>query len=267
MSAALASKFRSLHEQDSVLILPNAWDAASALLQQSCGAKAIGTSSAALCWSLGYPDGSALPVAELIDATRRISRCLTVPLTVDIEDGYSPMPDEVADLAVAIREAGAVGINIEDGSGSSALLAEKIASIRRRVGPDDLFINARTDVYLRSLAKSQEAVSMVVSRVLQYASAGASGLFVPGLTSLQDASHISSASRLPLNLMALPGLPSIESLRSSGVRRVSAGPALFLAAFRKVTDDTNALLQGDMAAMFANRLQFAEVNALFGQQR
>jgi len=191
---------------------------------------------------------------------------LAVPLTVDIEDGYSFTPDKVADLAAAIREAGAVGVNIEDGAGPSELLAEKIAAIRRRMGPEDLFINARTDVYLRSLAKGQEAMSMVVERARQYSAVGASGLFVPGLTSLQEVTHVAAATPLPLNLMALPGLPTSDELRSAGVRRLSVGPALFLSAYRKLLDDTVTFLQGDAAAMFTNSLQFGDMNELCSQQ-
>jgi 2-methylisocitrate lyase-like PEP mutase family enzyme len=262
MAIDLSTAFQSLHGQDSVLLMPNAWDAASALLQQRCGAKAIGTSSAALCWSLGYPDGSALPARELIDALQRISRRLSVPLSVDLEDGYSANPAEAADLVVAIRDAGAVGINIEDGVGASELLVEKIAAIRQRIGFDDLFINARTDVYLRSLAEGDAAVAMVAARARQYADAGASGLFVPGLTSTRNAAQIAAATSLPLNLMALPGLAGVDQLRSAGVRRLSVGPALFLSAYQNLNSLTAGLLCGETEPMFVNTLQYAEMNQL-----
>lgn len=266
MVSALVSTFQSLHEQRSILMLPNAWDAVSALLQQRCGAKAIGTSSAALCWALGYPDASQLPTMELLGAVRRISRRLEVPLTIDIEDGYSSRPSEVADLAVAIREAGAVGINIEDGMGHSELLAEKIAAIRTRLPPEELFINARTDVYLQSIATGQEAVSLVVERAMLYSSAGANGLFVPGLTALPAIAHIADSTSLPLNVMALRGLPTGEEIRTAGIRRLSVGPALFLSAYRKLLDDTNSFFAGDSAQMFMKPLSFGDVNDLCTQK-
>jgi len=228
MPSPLAAHFRDLHHRHEVLLLPNAWDAASAHIQARAGAKAVATSSAALCWALGYQDGGALPVGELLSAIRRIVRTLAVPLTVDIEDGYSDSPEEVAELAAEVLRCGAVGINIEDGTAPSEILAEKIQAIRSRTGAAELFINARTDVYLRSLApEGPEAMAMVKVRAKDYASAGADGLFVPGLVQTADAEQIASATRLPLNLMLLPG--------------------------------------GEGARIFSRALPFASVNALFAQ--
>lgn len=137
MPSPLAAHFRDLHHRHEVLVLPNAWDTASAHIQARAGAKAVATSSAALCWALGYQDGGALPVGELLSAIRRIVRALAVPLTVDIEDGYSDSPEEVAELAAEVLRCGAVGINIEDGTAPSEILAEKIQAIRSRTGAAD----------------------------------------------------------------------------------------------------------------------------------
>lgn len=263
MPQAYASHFRSLHTQRSVLLLPNAWDAASALVQARAGAVAIGTSSAALCWALGYRDGGALPVGELVSAVRRIARSLKVPLTVDIEDGYSEEAETVAKLVVEIKKAGAVGINIEDGSGSSDVLASKIEAIRSRIDASELFINARTDVYVRSIAQGLEAVSLVTSRAARYAASGADGLFVPGLSDLAETAQIAKSTELPLNLMALPGLPALESLRSAGVRRLSTGPALLLSAYADLEKSTSAFLGENTDALFHNALSFASTQQLF----
>lgn len=226
------------------------------------GAKAIATSSAALCWALGYQDGGALPVGELMSAIRRIARTLAVPLTVDIEDGYSDNPGEVAELAAEIVQCGAVGINIEDGTAPSEILAEKIQAIRSRTGAAELFINARTDVYLRSLAP-EGPEAMVKARAKDYASAGADGLFVPGLVHTADTEQIAAATRLPLNLMLLPGLPDAEKLGRAGMRRLSAGPAVFLSAYAQLEADTTAFMAGEGARIFSHALPFASVNALF----
>lgn len=266
MPSPQAAHFRDLHHQHEVLVLPNAWDAASAHIQARAGAKAIATSSAALCWALGYQDGGALPVGELMSAIRRIARTLAVPLTVDIEDGYSDNPDEVAELAAEVFQCGAVGINIEDGTAPSEILAEKIQAIRSRTGAAELFINARTDVYLRSLAQEgPEAIAMVKARAKDYASAGADGLFVPGLVQAADTAQIASATRLPLNLMLLPGLPETEPLRLAGMRRLSAGPALFLSAYAQLGEYTTAFMNGDGAKIFSPALPFASANDLFAK--
>src|SRR5262249_22983793 len=107
--------FRRLHEGPEVLLLANCWDAGTARLTASLGARAVATSSAAVAWSHGYPDGNALPVARLLDTVRAIARVVEVPITVDVEGGYASDPDAVADTVTAVVEAGAVGINLEDG--------------------------------------------------------------------------------------------------------------------------------------------------------
>src|SRR5580704_5829160 len=111
--------FRSLHQGPAVLVLPNAWDAGTARLIESIGAKAIATTSAGLAWSRGYPDGNALPIEQLVAATRDIARVIRVPLTVDVEGGYSDDPGAVAELVARVLDVGAVGINIEDGDASA----------------------------------------------------------------------------------------------------------------------------------------------------
>src|SRR3546814_2747312 len=152
-------------------------------------------------------------------------RVVSVPVTVDIEDGYSDDPLAVADLARAIAEAGAVGVNIEDGGGAPALLVDKIRAIREPDGAAPLFVNARTDVYLRGMASGDEAVAMTVERLTAYRDAGADGGFVPGLASAEDAAKIVAAvPSLAINVMAMPGLASLDALAQAGVRRVSAGP-------------------------------------------
>ncbi|MBA2672438.1 isocitrate lyase/phosphoenolpyruvate mutase family protein, partial [Ramlibacter sp.] len=182
--------FFSLHAAAQPLVLPNAWDAASAALFQDTGATAIATSSASLAWALGYKDGGGLPRQELMGAVERILRVIGIPLTVDMEDGYSDDPAEVAALAAQLAQAGAVGINLEDGSKPPAVLAAKIAAIRGKLDAGSFFINARTDVYLRSLAPAGAQVPMAVERAQQYRAAGADGIFVPGLRVAAEVAQI-----------------------------------------------------------------------------
>ncbi|WP_267960091.1 isocitrate lyase/phosphoenolpyruvate mutase family protein [Shewanella sp. AS16] len=154
-SASLLQTFTLLHSHRVPLLLPNAWDAASAALLQMAGAPAIATSSAALAWSLGYADGGALPRAALLHAVEGIMRVSKVPVSVDIEDGYSHEPRAVAALVADLLALGVVGINLEDGCRPPALLVDKIGAIRASASSREVFINARTDVYLRDLAAGE----------------------------------------------------------------------------------------------------------------
>lgn len=265
MTVPSHTQFFALHTQPSPLLLPNAWDAASAALFQRAGARAVATSSAALAWSLGYADGSTLPRQELLAAVARIQRVLSVPLSVDLEDGYSDCARQVADLVVDLAHLGVAGINLEDGAQPPHLLVEKLAACRRALGENALFINARTDVYLRGLASGEAALDLTVKRAQAYHVAGADGLFVPGLSRIEDAAFIAAHTAMPLNLMLLPELPSIAALFAAGVRRFSAGPANFLLAYGHTFTATAALLEAQHAqGVFAgSALDYAEVNALF----
>jgi 2-methylisocitrate lyase-like PEP mutase family enzyme len=177
-----AERFRRLHSEG-LLVLPNAWDAGSARLIESLGAKAIATTSAGVAWSHGYPDGDTLPLPLLRATVADIARAVRVPVSTDVEGGYSNDPAAVGETVAAVIEAGAVGINIEDGSGATDLLCAKIERAKNaaeRLGVD-LFVNARTDVYLRGLAAKERRVEETLARAERYRSAGADGIFVPGL--------------------------------------------------------------------------------------
>jgi 2-methylisocitrate lyase-like PEP mutase family enzyme len=256
--------FRRLHESG-LLVLANAWDAGSARLIESLGAKAIATSSAAVAWSHGYADGDLLPVPLLVATVEKITRMVKVPVTVDVEGGYSSDPSAVADTVAAVIDAGGVGINIEDGIGEPDLLCAKIdrskaAGTRLAV---DLFVNARTDVYLRSLTAGDHRVEETLARADRYRAAGADGLFVPGVTDPTEIRAISSAARLPLNVLARPGLPPALELEALGVRRLSAGSAIATAAFGTIASLAVEFLQrGSSEPMAAGAMPYAEINAL-----
>ncbi|MBX3727458.1 MAG: isocitrate lyase/phosphoenolpyruvate mutase family protein [Xanthomonadales bacterium] len=254
--------FHALHQQATALVLPNAWDAASARLLDAAGAPAVATSSASLSWSLGYPDGGALPRHELLGAVARILRCIAVPLSVDIEDGFSADPAAVADLASTLAGMGVAGINLEDGGGEPSLLAEKIRAIRASETCRTLSINARTDVCLRQLASGEAAVDLVVRRGRAYRDAGADGLFVPGLSLAAEVAGIAGAVGIPLNLMWLPGLPDRTALETAGMRRLSAGPAPFLVAYAQFERSVAAWTEGAADALRVDGLSFARMDAL-----
>lgn len=266
MPPSLHAQFAALHDTDVPLLLPNAWDAASARLWQEAGATAVATSSAAVAWSRGYADGGKLPREELLGSLQGVMRVTSIPVTVDIEDGYSDDPQAVAELAEAIVDIGAVGVNLEDGGKPPVLLVDKIRAIRKQLGGKPLFVNARTDVYLHGLATGPEAVAMTIERLAAYRDAGADGGFVPGLSSAEDAAAIVAAvPGLAINVMALPGLASLDALAEAGVRRISAGPAFFKAAFGAGEIAVRAWLGGDFAPSFANSLDYARLNKLFAK--
>ena len=226
--SASATTFRDLHLNQSPLRLPNAWDAGSARLFESLGATAIATTSAGMAWSLGYRDGRLVPVDNLVATVSLISRVLTVPLSVDIENGYADDPRRVAEHVKRLLDLGVVGINIEDGSDNPTLLVSKIQAIRditAKAGTD-LFVNARTDVFLASLVEKPKLVDESIARARRYRDAGADGLFLPGIVEAKDIKAVVEAVALPLNVMAWPGLADAAALGKLGVRRLSAGSGI-----------------------------------------
>ncbi len=258
----MTTPFHALH-RDGLLILPNAWDGGSAALMASLGARAIATTSAGVAWALGWPDGDALPVERLVQVTRDVVRAARgLPVSIDFEGGYSDDPQAVAAQAVRLVEAGAQGINIEDGGGAPALLADKIAAIRAAVGPD-LFINARCDVWLRGVGEAGTRVAEAGRRGAIYQAAGADGLFTPGLTDAADIAAMAAATPLPLNLLAFPGLPDAKTLEGLGVRRLSAGSGICGATWGRAAALTESFLaDGRSEPLGDGALGWGEVNAL-----
>ncbi|WP_444899246.1 isocitrate lyase/phosphoenolpyruvate mutase family protein [Microbulbifer sp. VAAC004] len=236
-------QFNALHEGSQLLVLPNIWDAASAQLCQAAGAPALATSSAAVAWSLGYADGSSMPISEHLSAVKRILRVSRVPISIDIEDGYSSDPRQVAELVKTLCDLGIVGINIEDGKESPQLLREKILAIRSTLKARPFFINARTDIYLNSAENSQDPLKEVMQRLSDYREAGANGGFIPGLTSLADAQKLTQEVSMPLNLMLLAGMEEPAHFWRAGIRRLSWGPALFQSTYALYSNMTNKLFQ------------------------
>jgi len=227
-----AQSLRDLHNGTALLVLPNAWDAASAAVVQRAGASAVATTSAGVAWSCGWPDGDRLPAEEMLAAIRRIVRAVDVPLTADIEEGCHDDPSTVASFVSRLVDFGVAGINIEDGNKDPAILAAKLRAIRDVLGSRDLYINARTDVFLRGMASGDAGVEEVLRRGALYRDAGADGLFVPGLKVIDEVRRVAAGiAPMPLNVMLVPGLPSRQQLFDAGARRLSAGIALSLEAY------------------------------------
>ncbi len=269
-----AEAFHRLHAGDGVLVLVNAWDAVSARLFEQAGSPAIATTSAGMAWSLGYSDGQQVSVREFVEACARICRVVAAPVSVDIERGYGQTPAEVSVMMRALLELGVVGINIEDGvtPGTTELvppniLTEKISAIRAVAEEAGvrLFINARTDTYFVPTDDPVARYEDTVRRAQMYVEAGADGVFVPGLASLEEITRMAQALPRPLNIYAgYAGLPPVDELRRAGVRRVSLGCGPFQAALalaRSIATET--LNAGTYTAMTANMLSAREANSLF----
>lgn len=218
--------FHEYHHQSAPLILGNVWDVPSATVAEKLGFKALGTSSAAMAQMLGYPDGEKIPFAHLLLLTRRIMEHVNVPVSVDLEGGYSRNPAIIAQHICELADLGVVGINLEDSIVADKrqmqdpmVFAEIIAVVKANI-PETVFLNVRTDTFLLDVADKLAATKR---RSQLYAQAGADGFFVPGLVATENITEILASTTLPLNVMCFPDLPTFAELARLGVSRISMG--------------------------------------------
>lgn len=259
-----AATFRSLHHGARPLALCNVWDIASAMVAEAAGAEAIATTSAGVSWALGAADGDHLDRARAVALVAGITSAVEVPVTADIEGGYADTTKDVADTVRAVGDAGAVGINIEDGQRNPRELAARIEAARRAVDASrsDLFINARTDVFLAGVGTQDQQVTEAAVRARRYVEAGADGIFVPGVVARDTIAALTSQIAVPVNVMAGPGALSVSDLAECGVARVSLGSSVAQAAYELVRAATAELrLDGTYAAVTAG-LDYGELNQL-----
>jgi 2-methylisocitrate lyase-like PEP mutase family enzyme len=221
--------FAALHVPGDPVILYNAWDAGSARAIAEAGAKAIATGSASVAQAHGYDDAEALPLALALANAERVVASVDLPVTIDFEGAYAVAPDEVAANMERLAATGAIGCNFEDqivggeGLHAVAVQAERIAAARAAVGAG-FFINARTDIFLKSRDHDEAKVDAAIERAAAYAQAGASGFFAPGLADLNLLERLCAAAPLPVNFMAWPGTPPAAEIAAAGVARISHGP-------------------------------------------
>jgi 2-methylisocitrate lyase-like PEP mutase family enzyme len=270
-----AAYFRQLHNSRP-LVLPNAWDAASARVIELAGAQAIATTSAGVSWSCGRGDGQKLQRDEMIQAIRYIVQTVTVPVTADIEGGYgNGSTHDVADTVQAVIAIGAVGINLEDSPGhdGQVLLPPDVHAARIRAAREaalaikrDLVINARTDVYLFQVGDPETRFDATVERANKYLAAGADCAFVPGVIDADTIAALVRAIEGPLNIMAMPGAPSVSQLGKLGVARVSVGSAIAQAALAKTRRAALELLELGTYNALGDCLPFSDVNGMFAQE-
>ncbi|MGZ4698409.1 MAG: isocitrate lyase/PEP mutase family protein [Oryzihumus sp.] len=262
-----AERFHQLH-RGPILVLPNAWDVASARLVEEAGASAVATTSAGLSWSWGVADGEHLGLERILDLTRRVVDAVDVPVTTDLEAGYAQDLDGLARNVRAVLDAGAVGVNVEDGlAGGLRPVAEqaaRIAALRQEAGAG-LFVNARTDTYWRAVGEAEGRLDETVRRAEAYLEAGASGIFVPGIKDRGVIEGLVARIPAPVNILVGPGSPTIPELADLGVARASAGSAIALAAYGHVRRAAAELLGAGTYTELAGAADYPTMNALLSR--
>jgi 2-methylisocitrate lyase-like PEP mutase family enzyme len=268
-----AIQFRQLHRGPGMLILPNAWDVASARIFEDAGFPAIATTSAGIAFSLGYPDGQRIPREEMMARIGRITRAVQVPVTADVESGYGVTPEDAANTTRELIEAGVIGMNLEDASlrmdqplSSLELAVEKIRAARESAVQlrAQIVINARTDVYLLPGGNPEGDYSEALRRLLAFRDAGADCVFAPGLKDAETIGRLAKAVECPLNILAVPGAPSISELATLGVARVSVGSGPMRATLGLLRRLSEELRNSGAYTTMEGAVPYAEVNKLLG---
>ena len=266
-------RFLELHGGLKILVLANAWDVASARIFEEAGFPAIGTSSAAVAFSLGYPDGEKLSREEMLAAVRRIAQGVNVPVTADVEAGFGSTPEEVAETARAVIAAGAVGMNLEDGVEEKPdfiadmnLQLETIRAVLEAAAAAGVpfVLNARTDIFLNGIGPAETRLARTIERLNAYHAAGAQSLFAPGVKDKETIAQLVRGIAGPLNILATVGTPLVAELQELGVARISIGSGPmratlgFLARMARQLHD-----EGGFTLMTEGTIPYADVNRLF----
>lgn len=268
-----ALQFRQLHAGPSILVLPNAWDAASACILEQAGFPAIATTSSGVAAALGYPDGQQISRVMLVESVERITRVVSCPVSVDMEAGYGDTLEEVLQTLKTIITTGAVGINIEDSTKqqSKALVdisyqVKLIAAIRELATSMDipLVINARTDLFLLAIGDPAGRVEQAILRAKAYREAGADCFFPIGLTEATTIAQLAQAIHYPINILANPATPSIAELAQLGVARTSFGSGMMRATLAHLRRIAHELLEHNTyTSMTEETISGAELRSLF----
>jgi 2-methylisocitrate lyase-like PEP mutase family enzyme len=270
---AKARLFRQMHLGPEILIIANAWDAASARVFEEAGARAVGTGSAGIAFSHGYPDNEFIPREVILAATREIVASVNVPVTADILTGLGDTNEATAATVKEVIAMGAVGVNLEDGSeeGGAHLVdverqCEKIRAVcaaAQETGVP-LVVNARTDSFWLKLGDESERLRVSIERANRYREAGAACLFVPAAADRSTIRTLVAEIHGPVNILTVPGCPPVKELQDLGVRRVSEGSGPMratMALTRRIAEEL--LGQGTYTRFHNESIPYAEANRLF----
>jgi 2-methylisocitrate lyase-like PEP mutase family enzyme len=270
---AKAERFRKLHLGPRTLLLPNAWDVASARILEEAGFEAIATSSAGVAFSLGYPDGQRISRPEMLAAVARIARAVKVPVAADLEAGYGDRPEDAARTATGMIAAGAIGMNLEDSRDDAPqplidllLAVEKIRAVREAARAEGvpIVLNARTDVYLAEVGLPERRYDETVRRLAAYRDAGADCLFAPGVRDKSTIERLVRDLNAPLNILAGPGFPSVPELQKLGVARVSLGSGPMRATLGLLARMAEELRTAGTYEAMSGAPTHAEINRMMG---
>ncbi|HEY0394128.1 MAG TPA: isocitrate lyase/phosphoenolpyruvate mutase family protein [Candidatus Elarobacter sp.] len=265
-TAAKRRAFRALHDGPAILVLPNAWDVISARVYEDAGFPAIATSSAGLANSLGYSDGNVLDVDLHLATLERMVGALDVPLSADVESGYAPDIASLNAFVARLAATGVAGYNLEDGMYEQEVFPVAEAADRVAAAKDaapDLFLNARTDVYLAQIGAPETRFEATVERLRAFAEAGADGVFVPGVADAETIRRLAASVSLPLNVLAGPTVPDAATLQRLGARRVSVGSSVMrrtLGVLREIAFELRDA--GTFTFTREPSVSYAEANAL-----
>jgi len=245
-----AQAFAAMHEGEDILVLPNAWDVISACVLVDAGFAAVATTSGGCAFALGYCDGEKIPLADMAGAVRNIAKAVPVPVSADMEAGYGPASEDVAETTRQTLEAGAVGINIEDSDkrnpGHLLDFAVSVERIRAARGVADaagipMVVNARTDGFHHG--NDDEVFAETVRRANAYLLVGAGCVFVPFVSDGALIGRLAAAIEGPMNVLAGPNTPAVPMLHELGVKRVTVGGNLTKAAMTLVRRAAEELLE------------------------
>ncbi len=268
-----AATFRSMHTGPRILLLPNVWDVISARIIEEAGFGAIATTSAGIAFTLGYPDGQKISRAEMLQVVARISGAVKVPVTADAEAGYGNRPEHAAQTAREVIEAGAVGMNLEDGTDDLnrplvdlALQLEKIRAVQEaaRQAGVPIVLNARTDAYLLQVGTPAARFDLALQRLSAFRDAGADCLFLPGVRDAETIARMVADLKFPLNILAGPGSLSVPELEKLGVARVSLGSSLMRATLGLVRRMAEELRTTGTYRTLEDAAPHANVNRMLG---
>jgi len=270
--AEKASRLLELHHGSQLLVLVNAWDAASAAIVEHMGFPAIATTSAGVANALGYADGQHVPWMEMVQAVGKIARAVQVPVTADIESGFAADVEGLKRSIEKVTEAGAVGVNLEDvrpGGRHESLfpLEEQVARIRAVRATAEtlkvhLVINARTDAFWLKGQAPDKAMQDTLDRGEAYLQAGADCIFVPGLRDTVKIQSFVDHWKAPVNILAGPGVPAIPELERLGIKRLSFGSGPMRAAMgllRRICEEAKS---GTYSLMGELAVPYDELNGL-----
>ena len=267
----IAEKFHSLHHANETLILPNAWDCISAKIFEENKFPAIATTSTGVAWCYGYKDGEHIPPHLVIETINRITQTVSVPVTADIEGGYYRNNiEKFSQFIHNIIEAGAIGINIEDGHAHTEILNDvnhhiTLIKLAKEIGKEkgvNLFVNARTDAMLLN-TNLKNKIEACIERTKIFEEAGADGAFIPFVKDIETVAQIKQNINLPLNILFADTL-NIEDLKKLKINRISIGGRAMLATMNLLKEISNEIKNSNnWFSLFTKEPTYAEVNAWF----